>query len=203
MSKPRWHSPTVAQEQTASLYFERLRWGDYPYCPRCGNEGTHLSPKPHGRQRLWYCPSCQQQSTVRTGTFLARSRVPLWIWYRAARLQGRPEAVSVLRVECGVCMTRAYELLREVREHRGQLFTRDRPTPQSLYPEYLIPHVGWRFRPYRKRGVTAYANEGLLTCTGIKKESCALHGDQPHIQVHAGPMVFCWQAWGFALEGHA
>lgn len=70
-------------EPAAYEFFEKLRWGDTPTCPRCGDTDVYAVKSrsggrcPHGR---WCCRQCGKQYTVRKGTVMEESRLPLRIW---------------------------------------------------------------------------------------------------------------------------
>jgi len=55
---------------------EARRWPDGPRCPRC-RAGDRVVKRANGYHR---CLDCRHDFTVRAGTVLARSRVPLDAW---------------------------------------------------------------------------------------------------------------------------
>ena len=59
-------------EEKAAKYFEKLRWGEVVICPYYGS--VHIS-----RTKLmpYRCRDCRKHFSVRTGTALAESRLPL------------------------------------------------------------------------------------------------------------------------------
>ncbi|MEM8836178.1 MAG: IS1595 family transposase [Planctomycetota bacterium] len=70
-------------EQAAIEFFEWLRWGVEPACPRCGDiEVRMMKSKDGGRNRrwLWRCRGCKRQFTVRIGTIMEDSPIPLQHW---------------------------------------------------------------------------------------------------------------------------
>lgn len=66
-------------ESAAIKFFERLRWVDGIKCPYCGS--THISdcknPMPHR------CRDCRKHFSVRVGTMLEDSKLPLQKWLLA------------------------------------------------------------------------------------------------------------------------
>ena len=63
-------------EEIARDWFVRQRWPDGRFCPRCGSTKTTA---PGGVLAYW-CPGCRRRFTVRTGTALERSYLPLRKW---------------------------------------------------------------------------------------------------------------------------
>lgn len=65
-------------EKEASKIFENLRWGETIVCPHCGS--IHIS-----RTKLmpYRCKDCRKHFSVRTGTVLAESKLPLQKWLLA------------------------------------------------------------------------------------------------------------------------
>ncbi len=65
-------------EASATAWFEALVWPNGRHCPHCGNTETAEAP-PSKKQPYW-CPACRKGFSVRIGTALERSRVPLRKW---------------------------------------------------------------------------------------------------------------------------
>lgn len=68
-------------EEAAEKYFEKLRWGEKIVCPHCG--GEHISECKDKKPMPFRCKSCRKHFSVRTGTMLAESRLPLQKWLLA------------------------------------------------------------------------------------------------------------------------
>lgn len=68
-------------EPTCRSYLESLRWPDGVKCPRHGTRATWLAT-----QEVWECNSCGYQFTVRVGTVLQDSKLPLTKWLIAVFL---------------------------------------------------------------------------------------------------------------------
>lgn len=68
-------------EEAARKYFEGNRWNGEVSCPHCGSlsvaEVKNHKPMPYR------CRDCRQHFSVRTGTVLAESRLPLHKWLMA------------------------------------------------------------------------------------------------------------------------
>ena len=72
-------------EDTAIRWFENLVWENGRYCPRCGCNKTRVAAKTSGLP--YYCPGCRRAFSVRIGTTLERSKVPLRKWAFAIYLE--------------------------------------------------------------------------------------------------------------------
>ena len=72
-------------EQSATEWFESLIWPNARHCPRCGCTETSIAAKTSGLP--YYCRGCQQAFSVRIGTALERSKVPLRKWVIAIHLE--------------------------------------------------------------------------------------------------------------------
>jgi len=66
-------------EDKCHAYLEELRWPDGVKCPRCSS--TKISRIKARRQ--FDCDGCRYQFSVRVGTVLQDSKLPLWKWFLA------------------------------------------------------------------------------------------------------------------------
>ena len=70
-------------EDAAHGWFAEQRWGKADrHCPRCGSVAT----KPSKRLHTFWCQDCKERFSVRTGTVLEESRLPLRKWVIAIYL---------------------------------------------------------------------------------------------------------------------
>ncbi len=77
--------PKACSDEAAAVEFlERMRWGDCPGCPRCGDTDVYQMKDAKTGERntryLWRCRGCKKQFTVRIGTVFEDSRIPLRHW---------------------------------------------------------------------------------------------------------------------------
>lgn len=63
-------------EESARDWFAGIRWPDGRHCPRCGSTRTSA---PDGVLTYW-CSDCRRRFSVRTGSVLECSRLPLRMW---------------------------------------------------------------------------------------------------------------------------
>jgi transposase-like protein len=119
-----------ADEAAAVEFFEKQRWGDVPTCPHCGNTEVYQMRDAKTRERskrfLWRCHACKRQFTVRIGTVLEESLIPLRHWCRAWWLMcSSKKGVSALQIKrtVGITYKSALFLLHRIRyvlEHGPQ-----------------------------------------------------------------------------------
>lgn len=67
-----------ASEEDATRWFEESRWGDQRTCAKCGSEKTRRVKS--GKPMPFWCTECRSYFSVRTGTPLACSKLPLRKW---------------------------------------------------------------------------------------------------------------------------
>jgi transposase-like protein len=94
-----------ADEKLAVEFMEKQRWGDKPYCPRCGDHDVYQMKDARTGERQsnfrWRCHGCKEQFTVRIGTVFEDSRIPLRHWafafWRAATSNKGVSALEIHR----------------------------------------------------------------------------------------------------------
>ena len=67
-------------EDAATTWFEMDRWGEGLYCPHCGSCSDRVSIVPSGKPMPFWCGDCRSYFSVRTGTVMERSQIPLQKW---------------------------------------------------------------------------------------------------------------------------
>jgi len=68
----------LSSQKIRSIFLVK-RFGKYPTCPKCNSDRIYKSHR--GRFR---CRRCWATFGLRTGTFLAKKRIPLRLWYEIA-----------------------------------------------------------------------------------------------------------------------
>ena len=105
-------------ENTARQWFEGQVWPDgQRVCPRCGS--SHTNPVPNERPMPYHCADCRKYFSVRTGTALERSKVPLRKWVFAIYICATSlKGVSSLKLhrDLNVTQTTAWFMLHRIRE---------------------------------------------------------------------------------------
>lgn len=116
-------------EISAVTFFEARRWNGKVYCPHCGS--LNISSIPNGNPMPYRCKDCRKHFSVRTGTVLAESKIPLHKWLMAIyMLHTARKGVSSVQLakELGVTQKTAWFLNHRIREamaNRGGLFSGD------------------------------------------------------------------------------
>lgn len=120
-------SQRFPDEKSAVAFFENRRWGAEPYCPHCGS--LAVSNVPSGNPMPYRCKDCRKHFSVRTGTLLAESKLPLHKWLMAIyMLHTARKGVSSVQIskELGITQKTAWFLnhrIREAMRNRGGLFS--------------------------------------------------------------------------------
>ena len=104
-------------EETARQYFETNRWAGEVSCPNCGS--LSVAPVKSMKPMPYRCRDCRQHFSVRTGTVLAESRLPLHKWLMAIYMmttarKGIPS--TQMARELGITQKSAWFLAQRIRE---------------------------------------------------------------------------------------
>jgi transposase-like protein len=77
--------PIFHDEAKATAHIEAQRWNDEPVCPHCGSLAVR---KMGGKTQagMFLCNDCRDKFTVRTGTVMERSHIPLHKWLLATHI---------------------------------------------------------------------------------------------------------------------
>ena len=108
-------------EDSAEKWFEEERWGiDCPdiHCPKCG--GTEKIKKVPSRKPMpYWCGSCRRNFSVRTGTVMSESKIPLRKWVIAIYLHTTSlKGVSSMKIhrDLDISQKSAWFMLHRIRE---------------------------------------------------------------------------------------
>jgi transposase-like protein len=104
-------------EEAARAYFEQNRWAGEVACPHCGS--LSVAPVKSMKPMPYRCRDCRQHFSVRTGTVLAESRLPLHKWLMAIYMmttarKGIPS--TQMARELGITQKSAWFLAQRIRE---------------------------------------------------------------------------------------
>lgn len=104
-------------EEAARSFFEVRRWGEAPVCGHCGSSSV-VEVKDH-RPMPYRCKDCRKHFSVRTGSVLAESRLPLQKWLLAIYMltSARKSIPSTqMARELGITQKSAWFLAQRIRE---------------------------------------------------------------------------------------
>lgn len=107
----------IPNEEAAREYFESKRWGEKAHCGHCGSVNV-VECKDH-KPMPYRCRDCRKHFSVRTGTVLAESRLPLHKWLMAIYMmttarKGIPS--TQMARELGITQKSAWFLAQRIRE---------------------------------------------------------------------------------------
>jgi transposase-like protein len=110
--------PIFHNEANAAAHIERSRWADGVTCPHCGSDRIR---RMEGKTQagMFLCNDCRDKFTVRTGTVMERSHVPLHKWLLATHLlAASKKGMSAKQMErmLGVTYKTAWFLCHRIRE---------------------------------------------------------------------------------------
>ena len=105
-------------ETQAEAWFVERRWLDGIHCPYC--DGNAISPRSNGRKTPAYrCNPCKRDFTVKTGTIMHDSKLPLSKWALAFYLfSTNLKGVSSMKLhrDLGITQKSAWHLAHRIRE---------------------------------------------------------------------------------------
>jgi len=104
-------------EESARKFFEDQRWGGEPVCGHCGS--TSVTECKDHLPMAYRCKDCRKHFSVRIGTVLAESRLPLQKWLLAIFMmtsarKGIPS--TQMARELGITQKSAWFLAQRIRE---------------------------------------------------------------------------------------
>ena len=102
-------------EEAAADFFEEQRWEGKPICPHCGSYAVSRCTKP----MPFRCRDCRKHFSVRTGTVMAESKLPLRKWLFAMYFHHTArKGVSSIQIAkmLGVTQKTAWFLMHRLRE---------------------------------------------------------------------------------------
>lgn len=105
-------------EKAAEKHLEASRWADGVFCPHCGSTNVHRM-KGKTQKGMHLCNDCRDKFTVRTGTVMERSHIPLNKWLLAFRLMaGAKKGISAAELgrALGLTYKSAWFLCHRIRE---------------------------------------------------------------------------------------
>jgi len=116
----------TVDELKAVVFWEHQRWGGSPACPRCGDMDVYMmmSGEKRNKDYRWRCRGCKQMYTVRTGTPLEETRLPLRVWcYAIWKAAASKKGISALQFarEMEITHKSALFVMRRIRHGLGEV----------------------------------------------------------------------------------
>ena len=103
-------------EQAAREWFEAARWPDGRACARCGSVRTREAS--HAKMPYW-CSDCRSYFSVKTGTIMESSKLPLQKWAIAIyQMTTSLKGVSSMKLhrDLGISQKSAWHMLHRIRK---------------------------------------------------------------------------------------
>ena len=103
-------------EEAATAWFESVIWPNGRHCPKCG--GVRTKEASHRYMPYW-CPDCRSYFSVKTGTAMQASKVPLRKWVIAIYLcLTSLKSVSSMKLQRDIAVSQptAWFMLHRIRE---------------------------------------------------------------------------------------
>ncbi|MXW28844.1 MAG: transposase [Chloroflexi bacterium] len=117
-------------EESARRWFEGIRWPDGVVCPRC-DSAERVSEVKSGKPMPWRCYACKKHFSVKVGTVMESSRLPLRTWVVGIYLMTTsPKGVSSMKLhrDLGITQKAAWFMAQRIRKgwmngqrHSGEL----------------------------------------------------------------------------------
>ena len=176
-------------EEAATAWFESVLWGGERCCGKCGSVRT--KEVPNAKPMPYWCSDCRSYFSVRTGTPIARSNVPLRKWAIAIYLcLTSLKSVSSMKLhrDIGVSQPTAWFMLHRIRE----AWAGENDGPYDGPVEFDETHVGGKRKNKSNAERKAATGRGPVDMTmvvGAKDRATnnvtakvLAHGDRTSIQ---------------------
>ena len=134
-------------EGAAVEWFESVVWADGRCCGHCGSVNT--GEVPNAKPMPYWCSDCRSYFSVRTGTTIARSNVPMRKWAIAIYLcLTSLKSVSSMKLhrDLGVSQKTAWFMLHRIREAWAHDADRSEAIPFSGPVEADETYIGGKAR---------------------------------------------------------
>ena len=104
-------------EEKAEAWFIKQRWPNGVLCPKCGSD--KVSPRPTRKPQPFRCRACRKDFSVKTGTVMHSSKIPLYKWAIAYYLyMTNLKGVSSMKLhrDLGITQSCAWHMGHRIRE---------------------------------------------------------------------------------------
>ena len=145
----------LADEAAAVAFLEKYRWGSTPTCAHCDSCTVYRMTDVSGQRSkrfLWRCRSCGKQYSVRVGTVMEHSHIPLRSWvYAIWQVVSCKKGVAALQIKRHIQITYRAALFLMNRLRHGFAHVPDGITKLDESVEADETYVGGK---PRKKGVS-------------------------------------------------
>ena len=151
-------------EKAAREWFETRVWPEGRHCPHCGSERTHVGDGGNGMP--YRCSDCREYFSVKTGSLMHNSRLPLRKWAFAIYLHlTNLKGVSSMKLhrDIGVSQKTAWFMLQRIRK----AFEDDDEPPFSGPVEADETYIGGKRKNMPKAKRKALTGRGAVGKTAI------------------------------------
>ena len=156
-------------EDTARRWFEAHVWPEGRRCPHCGGGRTY---EVNHKSCPYRCPDCKSYFSVKTGTAMERSKIPLKTWVFAIYLELTSlKGVSSLKLrrDLGVTQKTAWFLLHRIREAWADETGEKLPGPVEADETFVGGKRKNMSKSRRRRlGLGGRGPEGKVPVAGVK-----------------------------------
>ena len=104
-------------ESVARAWFEQVRWPNGRACPRCGNMET--TEAKNGGTMPYHCSPCRRYFSVKTGTVMQSSKLPIRTWIIVMYLMSTSlKGVASMKIhrDLGITQKTAWMMAQKIRE---------------------------------------------------------------------------------------
>lgn len=143
-------------------YLEDLRWPDGVQCPRCEKPTTISRIE---KRRQFECDSCGYQFSVRVGTVLQDSKLPLWKWFLAIFLLVQAKkgmSANQVKRTLGVSYKTAWFLCHRIRHAMAALVENPLSGIVEVDETYIGGKAGSGSRAARGKGSGYVGNKAMV-----------------------------------------
>ncbi len=153
-------------QEACIAHLESIRFGDAPFCPKCGDKNVARKKDGH-RVGRWNCHVCHRSFNVLAGTIFQGTRVPLRKWFAAiAIMLNAKKSVSSPQLARDLKLTQPTAWYMQQRIRRAMLAEQDQLVLHGII-EADETYVGGKPRKPNKREDDTPGGQGVTDKTPV------------------------------------